>query len=237
MGFMIASLLWVAVVCWVTSYAPTDPERAACYQAAAKGVNGVAECKSFWEKTTSDPIAAFTLVLAVSTIGLWIATIGLYVGGEKHSERGLRAYIVGTVKAEISNFNARARPDIALQFKNGGQTPAHDVRLWASSAIAMFPLTSRPDAPKSELGEGDSFGVIGPQGDFHSLIQSDFVVTAEEQHAVVRGAAALYVYGEVTYRDAFGQDRRTSFCHLYQGEVARSARGSLALYHMWNEAT
>jgi hypothetical protein len=56
--------------------------------------------KPFWEKTTTDPVAYFTLwlvaftgVLAVSTIGLWGAT--WYIGAKQSREMKIiqRAYI------------------------------------------------------------------------------------------------------------------------------------------------
>ena len=83
LGFLIATLFWIGILGWATSYAPTASEKEACYQAAAKSGRTTEECKSFWEKTTSDPVAMFTLVLAVSTIGLWFATVGLYVGDRR----------------------------------------------------------------------------------------------------------------------------------------------------------
>lgn len=83
LGFLVATLFWIAILGWATSYAPSNPEKEACFQAAAKSGRSQEDCKSFWEKTTSDPVATFTLVLAFSTVGLWVATIGLYVAGEK----------------------------------------------------------------------------------------------------------------------------------------------------------
>jgi hypothetical protein len=83
LAMVVASIFWIAVLVWATSYVPTDPEKAACYHSAEKSGRSTEECKSFWEKTTSDPVAMFTLVLAVSTIGLWSATIFLYRTGEK----------------------------------------------------------------------------------------------------------------------------------------------------------
>jgi hypothetical protein len=102
-GFALATLFWIGVLVWATSYAPTQPEKEACYQAAAKSGRSVDECKSFWEKTTSDPIAAFTCILAFSTIGLWISTIGLYFAGQKQ---------FGLARDE---FNATHRPRISVQ--------------------------------------------------------------------------------------------------------------------------
>ena len=213
LAVLVTSLFWILVIALNASHAA-----------------------SFWTKTTDDPVAMFTLVLAVSTIGLWVATLWLYLGGEKHSERQLRAYIVATVQADIQNFNAAARPLVILGFVNAGQTPAHDVRVFTSCAVAKFPLNGPPKPPE-ELGPGHSEGVIGPQGTFHIRQKSHEVVTVEEHRAVQKGAAAFYVYGEVFYRDAFKRQLHTRFCHFYHGEAAKNINGPLASYHKWNEAT
>jgi hypothetical protein len=83
LAILVTSLFWIGVLVWATSYARSNPEKEACYQAAQKSGRSTEECKSLWEKTTSDPVAVFTLVLAVSTVGLWGATIGLYLAGER----------------------------------------------------------------------------------------------------------------------------------------------------------
>jgi hypothetical protein len=235
LALLASSLFWIAVIAGTTSYAPTDRQKDVCYQAAAKAGHGTDECKALWEKTTSDPVAAFTLVLAISTIGLWVATLGLYIGGERHSERELRAYIVATVQAEVRNFHT-ANPTVLLGFVNAGQTPAHGVRIWTSSGVAKFPLDNPPLAPAGR-DPGDSLGVIGPHGSFHTENIPEHPVTADERQAVTEGSAAFFVYGEIFYRDAFGRQRHTRFCHLYQGEVAKRPNGPLAHYNKWNEAT
>jgi len=51
------------------------------------------ECKTLWEKTTSDPIALFNLILAFSTVGLWIATISLYRSGKQQFELARQEFI------------------------------------------------------------------------------------------------------------------------------------------------
>jgi hypothetical protein len=236
LGFSIATVFWIAALGWVTSYTPEQNQKNACYDAAAKSGHSTEECENFWEKTTSDPIATFTLVLAFSTVGLWVATLGLYVAGERHSERQLRAYIVSPVQAEIINFHA-AVPQIVLAFINAGQTPAHNVRFFTTSAVAIFPLEERPRIPSHEPLAGDSIGVIGPQGTFHTDHASDLPVTNEERQAVIEGRCAFYVYGELLYSDAFGKERRTCFCYFYRGHSATRPNGPLASYHKWNEAT
>src|SRR5437773_6606543 len=81
--FLVASIFWAGILGWQAAYAPTEIEKQHCYEAAQKSGHKTEDCKSFWEKATSDPVAFFTLVLAVSTIGLWVATIGLYHAGER----------------------------------------------------------------------------------------------------------------------------------------------------------
>lgn len=72
-GFLIATLFWIAVLGWATSYVPTEQEKQDCYQAVKKTGGNTEQCKTFWEKAT-EPVAMFTLVLAFSTVGLWIVT-------------------------------------------------------------------------------------------------------------------------------------------------------------------
>ena len=126
LAMLAASIFWIAVLAWATSYAPTDPEKEACYHAAEKSSRSTEQCKSFWEKTTSDPVAMFTLVLAVSTVGLWSAT---------------------------SSFIARAKSKLALAVrspmspKNSWQSSACKLTFSESSmpsdGCSSLPLTSR----------------------------------------------------------------------------------------------
>lgn len=236
LGFLVATIFWIGVLGWATSYSPNEEEKKACYQAAEKSGHSYEECKTFWQRTTSDPIATFTLVLAASTIGLWVATIGLYLAGERHSERELRAYISGPNKAEVINFHT-TNPASLLTFKNSGKTPAHEVSVWASSAVAVFPLENPPAAPNKTVGEGASMGVIGPGDDFHARFASDIAVTPEERTEVIAGRCAFFVYGELTYTDSFGRARHTTFCRFLRANDARGSRGNMAIYHKWNKAT
>src|SRR5690242_20383822 len=68
LAFLWSALIWAAVAGYLVSYAPTEQVRIACYQAAAKSGHGMEDCKNFWDKATSDPVALFTLVLGVATI-------------------------------------------------------------------------------------------------------------------------------------------------------------------------
>jgi hypothetical protein len=81
LGFLIATILWIGVLGWSLSYAPTEIEKKECQEATKKSGRKTEECKTFWERTTSDPIALyalgsfiFTAVIGVSTSLLWRVT-------------------------------------------------------------------------------------------------------------------------------------------------------------------
>jgi hypothetical protein len=83
LGFLIATVLWTGVLGWQAAYAPTEHEKQVCYEAAQKSGHKTEECKSLWERTTSDPVAFFTFWLVVSTVGLGVSTLMLWRAGEK----------------------------------------------------------------------------------------------------------------------------------------------------------
>jgi hypothetical protein len=116
-GFFVAGLFWMAAYGLLVSYTPTTAEKEYCYQAAAKSGHDTRECESFWEKTTSDPIALFTLILAFSTVGLWVATISLYRAGERQlklaKETSDRQAIEIQDQIDITKISARAADESA----------------------------------------------------------------------------------------------------------------------------
>jgi hypothetical protein len=69
-GFLLASLFWIGVLGWQSSYSLTGTEKQKCYEEATKTGHKSGECKSFWERTTSDPVAFFTFTLTVVTLAL-----------------------------------------------------------------------------------------------------------------------------------------------------------------------
>lgn len=78
-----ATLFWSGVLGWQASYAPPDSEKRQCEEAAAKGGHKTEECKTLWERTTTDPVAFFTFCLVIFTGGLTVSTILLWRAGER----------------------------------------------------------------------------------------------------------------------------------------------------------
>jgi hypothetical protein len=114
LGFLIASVLWAGVLGWQAASVPSNAEKQKCYEAAEKSGHKTEECKSLWERTTSDPVALFTLVLAISTGGLWLATIGLYRAGERQIEFSRQASAAQSRDMQASIAEAKKSADAAM---------------------------------------------------------------------------------------------------------------------------
>lgn len=161
-------------------------------------------------------VAGFTIVLAISTIGLWLATIKLWRAGETQrnlaedtAERQLRAYV--SVEA---GGNGRQRKGARFEFKptiiNNGLTPAEDVQILSKVGLVPPIIPSNFDygllpAPNP------SVTTIGPrQGRVHNLVYYR-TITISERRKIVKGELAFHVYGTVSYTDVFKRRRLTNF--------------------------
>jgi hypothetical protein len=86
LGFLIATALWIGVLGWQASYAPTDSEKRQCEETARKSGHKTEECKTLWEKTTTDPVAFFTFWLVIFTGVLGASTVLLWRAGVRQAE-------------------------------------------------------------------------------------------------------------------------------------------------------
>jgi hypothetical protein len=48
--------------------------------------------------------------------------------------------------------------------------------------------------------------------------RGDHLLTNEQSEAITQGTAAIYVFGEIRYVDAFNRQRRTSFRAIARGD-------------------
>jgi hypothetical protein len=135
LGALLASVFWAGVLGWQAAYAPTEKEKQECNEAAKKATHKAEECKTLWERTTTDPVAMFTFVLAVSTIGLWVATGGLYFAGKQAiketrriGEAQVRAY-VSIKSVTVTFWSLLEHPIVKFSAFNTGQSPAKNF-LW-----------------------------------------------------------------------------------------------------------
>lgn len=184
----------------------------------------------YFREHRDDIIAAFALILAVSTIFLWFATRDLVAGTEAATKMHLRAYL-GPSETFITGVAAGERPVIETTIRNFGQTPAHRVSYWAAAKV-MDTTLERFERGSPDAGER----TVNPGRDGLTIKSRIAEPITEEEMARIRlGTAAIYFYGAMTYRDAYGRSRKTQFRFQHGGarlvgteELSLSPKGNTA---------
>jgi hypothetical protein len=114
LGFVIATVFWIGVLGWQAAYAPSEIEKRQCEESAHKSGHKTEECKTLWERTTSDPVAFFTFWLVVSTIGLGVSTVLLWRAGEKQLRHARRSIAIQSRDMRESIRVAEKSADVSL---------------------------------------------------------------------------------------------------------------------------
>jgi hypothetical protein len=193
-------------------YGVDDPAR------KSAGVNK--NNRHYAQKTKHTWLERSTVAIAVLA---FLAAAGQAWIARDTEKRSQRAYVLAE-KAEAivdTNNEILSRVDI----KNSGLTPASDLRHWACVAIRPFKVketsmidpTDLPDWP-GDVKELPST-LIGPgQTIYHNrpyICGSDLnnprLISPSDVAAVHQSTKAIYLYGIVTYKDAFGDDHTTKF--------------------------
>lgn len=125
-----------------------------------------------------------TGVLAIYTYKLWSAT-------SENAQRQLRAY-VDLLEAAIRNDGA-----VVVNFKNAGQTPAHDM----GSVLRV----AGPDHPDPAPWVPESKGPISTGGTAQMI----------QPLPAFQSALTTWVLGEARYKDVFGKEHTTRFCTFH----------------------
>jgi hypothetical protein len=134
--------------------------------------------------------------------------------------RELRAYI-GVSKVYLS-LEVPTLPRGIIEVENFGRTPAYKVRQWIRIEINPYPPTSV--FPEPTHGPA-SMSVIPPgvKNTSHVPLSKPLPTGV----SVGTPALTVYVFGEVTYEDAFRQERKTSYRFIYGGpEGGKSFRNA-----------
>ena len=119
--------------------------------------------------------------------------------------------------AEITN--PTSGPVAYVQIKNAGQTPAYEVLHWGHICVRDYPLTSPLPAPQFVSRNAS---VLGPGIVATKYLFLPTPLTPLEISDLRAGNAAIYVYGEIRYKDAFGKRRFTKYRlmhHVAQGAI------------------
>lgn len=149
---------------------------------------------------------------------------------EDTARHQLRAYVY-VEAAHVIDFN---RPfEVRVKIKNFGQTPAYGLSQWVTTGFFKFPLRELPKIPPPpdnipihDLAPGDHIAATAahPRQFDNAEIESMRV-----------GENAFFVYGKITFMDAFDTPQTTEYCLFTGGAIGLSER--LALYGEGNKST
>ncbi|MGD0735575.1 MAG: hypothetical protein ABR976_10530 [Terracidiphilus sp.] len=129
------------------------------------------------------------------------------------ARRQLRAYVC--LSGASIMFNDTGTPEIQVEMKNGGLTPAYDMRFWIGLAIGEHPLKRRLGQPPAGFQMGVS--VMPPTGTETMIAQWQRNIPTHILAELGTPQRTLYVYGRAEYRDAFSARRFTEFRLIFGG--------------------
>ncbi len=172
----------------------------------------------------------------VGVIGAWIGLAVLIyqtIITRRTSQRQLRAYVLGdsSVIVNVANpvplypgqvlaqtdariTNTAAGPGAFILIKNTGQTPAFKVLHWGYICFREYPLTAALPARLPIVGTPPT-SVLGPGMTANKMLELNPPLTPAQINDLRNGTGAIYVYGEITYVDAFRQSRFANYRVMY----------------------
>ncbi|WP_172592463.1 hypothetical protein, partial [Nitrosomonas supralitoralis] len=187
--------------------------------------------EGWFSKLLADPIAFFTFLLFLATVALWWATRRLVQGAEDTAQRQLRAYVSINLDEKMF-FDSDGLLNAPFITKNNGVTPANFMLCSLHIGLFRFPLDTELDPPNYSPTSSNSSLFPGEQVRQYATLPRELNQT--ETQVIENGEGAIYVWGEVRYKDVFNKQRSTQFRMYSTG--ADFCRGELAYHHEGNVA-
>jgi hypothetical protein len=138
-------------------------------------------------------------------------------------QRQLRAYVfpnvsIENVNGDVSKIETDV-PKMVMIMKNTGLTPAYEVSVMGVAALGKFPIALRIRYERLERGASPTLaaGVIDPMPIRIENVSGP--LSKEQKLALSNGSAAIYVIGEILYRDIFSMLWCTKFAYYVGGDV------------------
>lgn len=188
-----------------------------------------------WDITSTVVIAAFTVILGISTILLWLDTRGLRKLADKQSSdmresldiakqsadaatktaEVIETYAIRQTRAyvylEILTFNWRiGTPKVTFKMANHGETPARNCRFRAAFRIFETDVIDFPGASENvdpNHFQGSQMD-LPPKAGFAAEAILDHQPTAKEIAALEEHKLSFCVFGMIRYKDVFERDDR-----------------------------
>jgi hypothetical protein len=178
--------------------------------------------------SASDEIGVIASGVALLQFAALIATFFLM---RRTAERQLRAYIgVASGHLAVEFINGVFKPTVTIRVRNFGQTPAYHVHSKGSITLAAEFSASLNERLLPIGGKNALF----PQSDQRILLSQDF------NNPPGTTPLETFVFGYVSYRDAFGKQQRTNFrftCISNAPQVPGPFQADLSPCEEGNEAT
>jgi hypothetical protein len=255
---LVVASLFLEALSWFTAPVPpcliqtTNEEQAAhhyddCPTLFPGSLILLGRADHFIERHDKSIVAAFTVVLAISTIGLWLATVGLHRSTHALWEAGERqardTRILERAYLTIEGDGIRAfldgtdRLSCGIRYHNNGNLPAEEVHMFHDRKFSANRWES--DLPIGEVGKGSIY--IAPKaialGGAQHLSKQELLKWKPRQGEPENW---LFVWGRVTYLDGFGDARFIDFCHRYNlsgSGVGGVMDASACRYHEYGNRT
>jgi hypothetical protein len=194
----------------------------------------VEDHRSFLDRIWTDPIAAFTAALAVSTIGLWIVT-GSMANTSKRALLDLeRPIVYGSVsdpgmKVEGGKLE---RHHLHISIYNHGRTMARLRRIEWGVFVAAEGSIADPIDPKKIGGRELPAGTVCVSGDPYGESENLFAkFSFEEAAAIAALRQSVWVVGFVRYDDIFDRHHISGFTQVFDPIAERFVRRGSDAYN------
>ncbi|HUZ71929.1 MAG TPA: hypothetical protein VMU87_02990 [Stellaceae bacterium] len=181
-------------------------------------------------RVTDIAIAIYAGLLVLVIAGLVLVGVIQYTHFARSARQRLRAYVL--VETASRSGAHDYYPEFEITLRNFGQTPAYDVEHW----IEIWPAEAKPEValPRHRRTVETSDAALGPGGRFALVKRHEAAWEPEQLAAFNSGTAALHVYGEIRYRDAFRKRRYTRIRAIYA--LDNFAAGALTIGAKGNES-
>jgi hypothetical protein len=247
---LLAIFLLFLVVDWGTS-TPT-PGKCEQYDSASKEHSDPKQCASLRSTVFegAEPVVYQTArwfdvhngtVTGIATVFLAIITAWLVFVARDQSNTTraqLRAYVFVSGARIVHGITDNNILEAHIEIKNSGQTPAYKLTSVCGLAFDTYPppqsiTLTVPDQDYLSLAKTQM--VLGP-GDKTFPIARERPLTSIGKANLVAGTMAIWVYGEIRYRDAFRREQWTKYRLIIGGPFGVSG-GQLTACEEGNEGT
>jgi hypothetical protein len=193
-----------------------------------------ADQESFWQRTTADPIAVFTLGLLIFTAVL-TAVSYFQLQGLSRSTRAFaateRAFVTMSHKAPGIDFFEGQFISALMEVRNFGGTPAKvtDTLLKPVLTPVGESLPEKPDYARDRGMPSSKAFLVANE---HFNIGENFVFEVDTPRKIQNSDLWFYLIGYVDYVDVFGTRHRAGYARRYvpdRDEGPKETRNNLVL--------